>query len=48
MIHSMQIESPDVLRHREGVIFISAAIYAEKIKRDIATMGLQQKIEVLG
>lgn len=42
------IESPGSIRHREGVIFISAAVYAREIAKEIAAMGLLNKIEILG
>ncbi|MDD5036239.1 MAG: class I SAM-dependent methyltransferase [Methylococcaceae bacterium] len=48
LIHSIPIQSPSVLREMEGVILISAAIYAEEIKKDIAALGFQHKIDVLG
>jgi 2-polyprenyl-3-methyl-5-hydroxy-6-metoxy-1,4-benzoquinol methylase len=47
-INSIKVESTDVLHQTEGLILISAAIYAEEIKSDIAVMGLMNNVDVLG
>ena len=47
-IHSIPIQSPAVIRQKEGVILISAALYAEEIKKDILAMGLKNEVKVLG
>lgn len=47
-ILSLPIQNPAVISKLEGVILISAAIYAEEIKKDIAALGVRHKIEVLG
>ena len=47
-IHAFRIESPDVLRQRDGVILIAAAIHAEEIKSGIASLGLRNEIVVIG
>jgi len=47
-INSIKISNTDILHDTEGLIVISAAIYAEEIKNDISAMGLKNKVEILG
>ena len=45
-IHSIPIHNPAIVRQKDGVILIAAALYAEEIKKDILAMGLKNEIKV--
>ncbi len=46
-LHSIPIQYPDIVHNLEGTIIISAALYAEEIKRDISAMGLKNTVAIL-
>ena len=47
-LHSVTIRAPEAIRDTPGTLLISAAIYAQEIRRDIEALGLPHPIDVLG